>query len=283
LARRIQPIVSTEWLEQNLDSPDLVIIDVRSKNDYNAGHIPKSVNIPFDPFKSAWSIVRDDLLLEIPPPEELFKTIGSAGITKDSLIVVVTKVDTPFSRADAVRVAVELIYAGLDNVAILDGGFNKWAKEGRKVTTEPFEPKPTQYAGTTRDYMFVSKQYVLERLGKVTLVDGRDPDVYFGLTTEPWGPIPGHIPTAKNLPVPWIWTPEGVFRPVDTLKRMFEGVVGPEKDKEIIAYCGVGGYAAVLWYVMTQILGYTNVKIYDGGYQEWLKPPQGPIAAFKWE
>ncbi|MEM1865796.1 MAG: rhodanese-like domain-containing protein, partial [Ignisphaera sp.] len=238
---------------------------------------------PFDPLKSAWTVVRDDLLLEIPPPEELFQTIGDVGISRESVVVIVNKVDTTFNRADTARVAVELIYVGIDNVAILDGGYNKWVKEGRRISTETIQPISRQYVGEVRDHIFVSKRYVLERIGKSIIVDVRDPEVYFGIVTEPWGPIPGHIPTAKNLPTPWIWTPEGMYRPIDVIEKMVQGVIGTDKDREIIVYCGVGGYSSVLWYVLTQILSYTNVKIYDGGWQEWLKEPQGPISVYRWE
>ncbi|MEM1646359.1 MAG: hypothetical protein QXL96_10975 [Ignisphaera sp.] len=75
--------------------------------------------------KSAWTVVRDDLLLEIPPPEELFQTIGDVGISRESVVVIVNKVDTTFNRADTARVAVELIYVGIDNVAIIDGGIQQ--------------------------------------------------------------------------------------------------------------------------------------------------------------
>lgn len=166
---------------------------------------------------------------------------------------------------------------------LLMGGYNKWVKEGRRISTETIQPISRQYVGEVRDHIFVSKRYVLERIGKSIIVDARDPEVYFGIVTEPWGPIPGHIPTAKNPPTPWIWTPEGMYRPIDVIEKMVQGVIGTDKDREIIVYCGVGGYSSVLWYVLTQILSYTNVKIYDGGWQEWLKEPQGPISVYRWE
>lgn len=281
--RRVPAIVSTDWLEKNLDNPNIVVIDIRPRNEYLQAHIPGSINIPFDPLKSAWTTVIDDLLLEIPPKEELFSTLSSAGISQDSIVVIVNKVDTPFNRADAARVAVELIYVGLDNVAILDGGYNRWVREERIVTTEVRQPKPTEYRGEIRSEIFVSKQYVLEKLGKAIIIDARDPEVYFGIAIEPWGPIPGHIPTARNLPAPWLWTSEGLYRPIEILENIVNGVAGRDKNREIILYCGVGGYSTALWYVMTQILSYTNVKVYDGGWQEWLKEPQGPIAIYKWE
>ncbi|MCS7110737.1 MAG: rhodanese-like domain-containing protein [Ignisphaera sp.] len=280
---QVPPIVTTEWLDSNISNQNIVVVDIRPRDDYLRGHIPRAINIPFDPLKSAWSTVRNELLLELPAIEELFQTIGSAGITQDTIVVVVNKVDSPFNRADAVRVAVELIYAGLNNVAVLDGGYNKWIKEGRRISTEIVEPTPKYYNGVARKQIFVEKLYVLERIGESMIIDARDPDVYFGVTTEPWAPIPGHIPTAKNFPAPWMWMQDGVYRPIEEIRKMIEGLIGSERNREVIIYCGVGGYAATVWYIMTQLLGYTNAKIYDGGWQEWVREPQGPISVYRWE
>lgn len=282
--RQVPPIVTTEWLDNGINTTsNLIVIDIRSRDEYLRGHIPGAINVPFDPLKSAWSIVKDELLLEIPPVDEFFQTIGSVGITQNSIVIIVNKVDTTFNRADAVRAAVELIYAGLDNVAILDGGYNKWVREGRRISMEMVKPTPKQYSGVVREQIFVTKQYVLKKIGESIIIDARDPDVYFGIATEPWAPIAGHIPTARNLPAPWMWVREGIYRPVEEVKRIIEGIIGGEKNREVIVYCGVGGYAAVIWYITTQLLGYNNVKIYDGGWQEWVKEPRGPISMYRWE
>lgn len=281
--RIIPPIVSTDWLNENIDALDIIVIDIRSRKEFIEGHIPRSINIPFDPLKSAWSIVRDELLLEIPSLSDLFYVIELAGLSKNSKVVIVNRADSIFSRADALRVAVELIYVGINNVAILDGGIDKWIKEGKRIVKDNVFPIPSHYTGNVKEDMFVSKHYVLEKVGKAIIVDARDPDVYFGISIEPWSQIPGHIPTAKNLPAQWIWVSEGLFRPMDILKKIVEGVVGIDRDREIIVYCGVGGYASAIWYILAQVFEYVNAKIYDGGWQEWVKEPVGPISIYKWE
>jgi len=282
-ARTIPPIVSTEWLERNLDNPYLIVVDVRSEEEYAEGHIPRSVNVPFKVPVSAWITMRDDLLLELPPPQELFNVAGRAGITPESLVVVVGKAEPPYRIADPFRVAFTLKYIGVENVAVLNGGFDKWAKEGRRISKEPHVPVAKEFRGKTHDEYLASKDYVLKSIGRAIIVDGRDPDVYFGVRLEPWGPVPGHIPTAKNLPAAWMWTPEGLYRSQEELSKIVEGVVGADREREIIVYCGVGGYASVLWFVLREVLGYKNVKLYDGSWQEWAKDPSTPKSAYRWD
>jgi thiosulfate/3-mercaptopyruvate sulfurtransferase len=274
-ARAIDPIVSTEWLQANSGLKNLVILDIRSAADYEAGHIPNAVNVPFVVPESAWITVRDGLLLELPDEAALFETIGSCGITADSLVVIVTTKATPpnppYPLANATRVADTLIYAGVKNVAILDGGYPKWAAEGRPVTKEVPKVKKVKYTGKVNPEMFVSAEYVLKHIGRSVIIDARDADVYFGVKIEPFANQPGHIPTARCLPTPWMWNEDGTYKQKEVLAEMASSLIGDNKSKEVIVYCGVGGYASSWWYVLTQVLGYENVKIYDGAAQDWVR------------
>ncbi|MDI6805281.1 MAG: rhodanese-like domain-containing protein [Candidatus Bathyarchaeia archaeon] len=120
--------------------------------------------------------------------------------------------------------------------------------------------------------MFVNINYVADAIGKSTIVDARDPEVYNCLYTEPWCTEPGHIPTAVNLPTPSLWNIGDdyiTYKDYRTLKGLAEVVVGKNKWKEVIVYCGVGGYASTAYFVLREVLGYVNVKVYDGSAQEW--------------
>ncbi|MEM4889791.1 MAG: sulfurtransferase [Thermosphaera sp.] len=280
-SRTIPPLVSTEWLNENLHDPSLVVIDIRSPSEYEAGHIFRSINIPFAPV-SKWSVIRNDLLLELPNVEDLFKTIGDAGIDENSKVVIVGKTDNTFALADAARVAFTLIYAGVKNVAILNGGINKWIQEKREITREIIETRAKKYVGKILSHIVVSKEYVLSRIGRAIIIDARDPDVYFGVNIEPFAPVRGHIPTAKNLPASWIWKKDGTYRSEDELRSIVSNII-PSTKSEVIIYCGVGGYATAWWYVLHEILGYENVKVYDGSWQEWIKDPNNPVSVYKWE
>jgi thiosulfate/3-mercaptopyruvate sulfurtransferase len=286
-AQKIDPIVSTDWLAENAGTVNLVILDIRTEGEYLASHIPGSVNEPFpDPFSTRWVVSNfDGLWLELPEKEDLFNTIGDLGITRKSLVVIVTTQSPapfqPYGLANATRVALTLIYAGVKNVGILDGGYPKWVADGRAVTTDPPAVVPSEYQGKVNKAIFVSRQYVKKSIRKADIIDARDADVYYGATIEPYALKEGHIPSAKCLPAPWIWELDQTqtyytFKDPEILSAMASGVIEEtwgckwHSPQEIIVYCGVGGYASSWWFVLTQVLGYENVKLYDGSAQEWV-------------
>jgi thiosulfate/3-mercaptopyruvate sulfurtransferase len=278
--RAIDPVVSTDWLEANSGLSDLVILDIRRDADYAAGHIPKAINVPFpDPFSSEW-VVSDPngLWLQLPEKAALFNTIGSCGIKRNSLVVIVTAPNPGeppyYGLANATRVADTLIYAGIRNVAILDGGYPKWVADDKPITTDVPAVEQVTYNSKVNEEMFVSIEYVRKHIGRARIIDARDAEVYFGAATESFAPKEGHIPSARSLPTPWIWTLGGqsyIYKDVETLSAMASGVIGRHKANEIIVYCGVGGYASSWWFVLTQVLGYDNIKIFDGSAQEWVR------------
>lgn len=277
-ARVIPPLVSTEWLAGNLDDPRLVLLDIREGDEYGAGHLPGAVPSP----AADWFVTRGGLLLELPDEKDLFATMGAVGIKADSLVVIVTKTDLPYPLADGARVAVTLLYGGLKNVALLDGGYNKWVKEKRPLSRRRVKTAAGEYAGETNRAMFVSLQQVLKRMGKALLVDTRDPDVYFGLVKEPFTERAGHIPGAICLPAPWLWTEEGTYRDEGELRAIAGSLFGRIKTREIILYCGVGGYASAWLFVLRELLGYKNCKMYDGSAQEWTRDPSLPTVCYRW-
>ncbi|NLM21375.1 MAG: sulfurtransferase [Peptococcaceae bacterium] len=270
----IDPIISVDWLKNNLYLDNLVIVDVRGAKDYAAGHIENSINVPFER-ERGWAVTRDGLTLEVPDLADLVNIIESCGISNDSVVVIVSAIpeasNPPYPLADAARTADTLLYAGLKNVAILDGGYPKWVAEGMEVTTFVPRTKKGSFQPNPNNNIFVKREYVEKHIGKVTIIDARDADVYFGITIEEFAPKAGHIPSARSLPAPWIWNEDGTFKDKQVLENMALGVIGYDKNQEIIIYCGVGGFTSAWWYVLTQLLGYENVKFYDGSAQDWVK------------
>jgi|GEM_PF-244327 len=292
-SRFVPAIVSTEWLATNINLPNLVVLDVRSGDAYNAGHIPGAINVPEGQWYANPPFGNATPWMEMPQTSQLFKTIGDAGITRDSIVVVVGSTSGPlapvpfalYATAGITRVAVALLYAGIKNVAILDGGYDKWVAEGRPTSTVPSTRAPVTYTGTVKSEMVVSKEYVKSRIGQSVIVDARDSIVYLAavvggvVVQEPWTARPGHIPTAVNLPTPWLWsttTDESgqnalkvTYKSINDLRTLAFDIIGSDISKEVIVYCGVGGYASTMYFVLSEALGYTNVKIYDGSAQEW--------------
>lgn len=268
----IAPIISTEWLEENLDLENLVIIDIRSAGAYAEGHIPKAVNVPLEMPFSAWTTTRNGLLVEVPDDAGLFSMIGACGINGDSLVVIVAgsaETAPPSPPVYATRAACTLIYAGIENVAILDGGFSKWAAEKRVVTDVLPTVKPVAYNGKVNQEIFVSQDYLKEQLKKAVIIDTRDPAVYFGVKADPNAPKAGHIPAARSLPASWLWNEDGTFKSREVLDAMAAGVIGKQGKEEVILYCSTGTSATSWWFVLSRVLGYEKVRLYDGSANEW--------------
>ncbi len=272
-SREIPPLVSPDWLSKNLADPKLVIIDIRSAEQYRKGHIPGAIHVP----TSTWAVSRNGLSLELPAEDVLREIIGKSGIDETSHVVIAGGIDTDFSRADATRVAWTCIVAGIPNASVLDGGHNRWLREIRTVSAESSERAPRKYTGRINDQMLANRKQVLAAIGRAAIVDARIPEEYFGAAAKF-----GHIKSAVNLPTPWVFLENGVYRKEEELRAMVSGVIGVNKSRDVIVYCGVGGYASTWWFLLTQLFGYRKVRVYDGSMEEWLKDPSSPVSTFSW-
>jgi thiosulfate/3-mercaptopyruvate sulfurtransferase len=217
----------------------------------------------------------------MPDDADIFKTIGDAGIKTGSTVIVVHKADNPFPLADANRVADTLLYAGVSDVAVLDGGHDKWTSEARPLSCDLVEPHRVEFSNETDKTMFVSRDYVRKQLGKSVILDTRSADAYFGATKE--SARAGHIQGAKSLPTPWVWNSDGTYKDIDELREIAVSIAGEPGSREIIIYCGAGGFTSTWWFILTQLLGYKNVKFYDGSMQDWVRDPDLPMVTYKWE
>ncbi len=273
LARGIDPLVSTDWLQQNLKNAGLVIVDVRKVEEYKAGHIPGAVNV----FYGSWAIKKGDLLNELPPVDDLADIIGGAGIDKDSLVVIVGKTDKVPDQFDMTRVAWTLKYLGVANVAILSGGQNQWVKENKPLSQEAVKAKEKSFKAEPDKNLFVDKAAVMDKLGKATIIDTRAPGFYEGKEKLAFVPKVGRIKGAVNLPVGQLYTPEGLYKDKATLAALATKAAGSDPDKELIFYCDTGKTCTGWSFVMTELLGYKNVKVYDGSFMEWAADANAPL------
>jgi thiosulfate/3-mercaptopyruvate sulfurtransferase len=272
LSQEVNPIVSTGWLEENINRSRMVILDVRKVEDYRLGHVQGAVNI----FYRAWAFKKDHLYEEIPDQDDLFEMIGSAGITPDTLVLVVGTTKTLRDQVHAARVACTLKFAGVKHVSILDGGYEKWVNEGRNVTTTVKKAKYSVFKGKIKGDLFADKQYIVSRWGKILLLDVREPEYYSGEKKMDCIERPGKIPGALNLPTSMVFTSEGTFAEEKYLKSLAEGVAGKDRDRELVTYCDTGQCCPTWALILKEVLGYRQVRIYDGGLQEWMADPNVP-------
>ncbi|OHE27840.1 MAG: hypothetical protein A3J94_04470 [Syntrophus sp. RIFOXYC2_FULL_54_9] len=278
-ARDIAPVVSRDWLEKNLNNSNLIVVDIRKVEEYKEGNIPNSINV----FYGSWAVKKKGLDNELPEDDDLFDVIGSAGIKAGSHVVVVGKTDTAPDLVNMTRVAWTLIYAGVENVAVLDGGFNKWKDDKKTLSKEAVKPKAGEYKGKANKALFATKEYVVSRIGKAAIVDTRMPDFYFGVSKLDIVERAGHIKGAVSLPSPWIFAKDGTFKNKEDLGAMAAGVIGKDMSKETIAYCDTGRLCSGWWFVLREILGYKDVKGYDGSSQEYAKDPNAPMVKYTWQ
>jgi thiosulfate/3-mercaptopyruvate sulfurtransferase len=156
-------------------------------------------------------------------------------------------------------------------------------KDKKPATADIIMPSAVKFNGRINTAGIILKKQLLNRIGQSIILDARAPDVYFGVATEAWAQRPGHIRTAINLPAPWAFSKDGLLKDQGELQAMANAVIGVGKSKEIIVYCGAGPYANVWSYILTELLGYKDVKTYDGSMQEWIMDPAGPITVFGWK
>ena len=279
LAREIPAVVTTGWLEKNLGNPDLKVIDIRKVEEYKAGHIPGAVNV----FYGTWAVKTPEFDNELPENDDLLDIVNGAALTPKSLIVVAGKVDNPTEQANITRVAWTLRYAGFANVAFLDGGYNQWSAEKKPLATDAPPVKAADNKPAFVKQIKAYKEQVLSKRDKATLVDARLPEFFFGAAKLPFVERPGRIKGAVNLPTAWLFTKEGTLRSTDEIRAMANGVVGTDPGREIIVYCDTGRLASAWWFILSEMLGYKNVSMYDGSSQEFSRDARFPMDKFTWK
>jgi thiosulfate/3-mercaptopyruvate sulfurtransferase len=271
-AREIEPIVHSDWLEANLANPNLIILDIRHVEEYREGHIPGAVNS----FYGGWAYKKGELYSEIPEPDDLEDLIGYLGIGLTSWVVVVGKTDTPRDCYQSTRVVCTLQYAGIESVALLDGGINQWIKHQKPLSTAPVTMNSKLFKGKFNKEKFADKDFILSRMGKIILLDVREASYFKGEKKMDCIARPGRLPGAFNLPTSCAYNKDGTFKTKEELSNLAESPAGKDKTKTIVTYCDIGQCCPTWMYILKEVLGYQDVRMYDGAMQEWMQDPSRP-------
>jgi thiosulfate/3-mercaptopyruvate sulfurtransferase len=268
-------LVTTDWLEKNINNPKLRIVEVSTDTGvYERGHIQGAVN-----FKWHTDLV-DPVKRDIASKENFEKLLRNAGINNDSTIVIYGDNNNWFAAWGA---WVFDIY-GVKNVKLLDGGRKKWEAEKRPLT-----PLATQVAAGNINVSDANNNLraklidvvaVANKKSDTALVDIRSSDEFTGKVIAPAGVQElavraGHIPGAVNVPWGQAVAEDGAFKSVEELKKIY-GAVGIDGKKPIITYCRIGERSSHTWFALSKILGY-NVKNYDGSWTEYGNSVGNPI------
>jgi thiosulfate/3-mercaptopyruvate sulfurtransferase len=277
-ARDIPAVVSVNWLEEKLTNPAVKVLDIRKPEDFKAGHVPGAINV----YYGTWAVKTFDFDNELPPDDDLTDIINDIGLSYADKVVIVGNTDPVGELAGATRVAWTLEYAGFENVAVLDGGFGKWQGDNKPVSNQPVPAKGESQELKFKKTLRANEEYLLQNREKSIILDTRLPDVFFGITKPENVERAGRIKGALNLPSAWMFTKHGTYKPVDDLRAIAEGVIGKDTGKEIIIYCDTGKLASTWWFVLSEMLGYKNVRMYDGSFQEFSQDPNLPMEKYSW-
>jgi len=271
MADRDQILVTTDWLAEHLEDPDIRVVEVDEDTDaYNRGHVPGAVAVNWN------SDLQDPLRRDFVSPEAFAKLQDALGITNDTTVVLYGGNNNWFA---AYAYWYYKVY-GHENVKLVDGGRKLWELEDRPLTTDSPAVQPTGgYKAGDADLLIRAfrDQVLADYVGRdgAALVDVRSPEEYRGEKLAPdhlpqeAAQRPGHIPGAANIP--WAKAVDGStgrFLSDQELSALY-GENGVTPDKDVVAYCRIGERSAHTWLVLHELLGYPRVRNYDGSWTEW--------------
>ena len=270
-------LVETSWVAERLKEPKtrIVEVDYDPTANYNLGHIPGAVL--FD-----WRIdMNDPVTRDILSKQQAEEILSRAGLTPESTLVLYGDFNNWFA-AFAFWI---LKYYGVERVVLMNGGRKKWLAEDRDVTKDqPTYPQTTFKVKGPDETIRTYLDAVKKGLGQTNriLVDVRSPAEFTGeITAPPEYPNEhaqrgGHIPGAVNIPWSQAVKEDGAFKSADELRRLYEAK-DVTADKDIVTYCRIGERSSFTWFVLKYLLGYPNVKNYDGSWTEWGNMVRNPI------
>lgn len=242
----------------DLDESGVVVLDARSADAYNAGHIPGALSMPWQQFV--------DSKTNLKPVSELETLLGAAGIKRDTRMIIYD--DTTASWGAAGRLFWMFEYLGCENVRILDGGWDKWTADGNQPETTVNTRKPATFIADVNDSVVVDKEYIADRLNDddFIVVDTRTDAEFIGwqLYGEARG---GHIPGAAHLPYEDYFAADKTMLDYNSMKALFDSK-GVTSDKEMVAHCTAGIRSAYAYFV-ARLMGFEKAANYDGSIWDW--------------
>ena len=283
-----QPLVDTGWVADNLDTDQVVLIDLRNKIDegsyetYLKGHIPSSLHSDY--LKDGWRVGRDDVVGLLPTEAQFEALARKLGVSADSHVVLVPAGVSSTDFGSAARAYWTFKVFGHDQVSILDGGYAAWvaAYPDRIEQGAPVAPPAGDFIARFQPQGYISTEQVAELVGTesgATLLDGRNEPQYFGEAKHPKAAQPGRIPGSQLLFQETAYDVNANrLKPASDLRSLYADV---SADQPVISYCNTGHWAATNWCVLSEVLGRKDVKLYDGSMVEWTANADNPLSTGK--
>jgi thiosulfate/3-mercaptopyruvate sulfurtransferase len=263
-------LVETEWLQERLSDPSVRVVEVgASSEDYDQGHVPGSVFLSMGRLSNPDEPIRN----MIATGEQVSAALSSIGVGRDQTVVLIDRQN----NLQAARAFWVLSYYQHPDIRLFNGGVPKWTADGGAISTDPIEVTASTYAaGPADEALQTSWQYVVDHTDDpgTLMCDVRSPNEFLGRDVR--AERGGHIPGSVNLEWTVAVEPNGTFRSAQDLNGLY-AAAGFTPDKQIITYCQSGVRGAHTWFVLSQLLGYPNVRNYDGSWAEYGNHPESPI------
>jgi thiosulfate/3-mercaptopyruvate sulfurtransferase len=259
-------LVTADWAEKNLGTDGIVFLEVdEDTTAYDGGHLPGAVKIN-------WTTeLQDPVRRDIVDKDQFAQLLSAKGVSSDDTVVLYGGNNNWF----AAYAYWQFKLYGHGDVKLLDGGRKKWELDGRTLTTDVVERPATTYTAKDPDLSIRAfRDEVVDSIGKKNLVDVRSPDEFSGKILAPahlpqeQSQRPGHVPSAINIPWSKAANEDGTFKSDEELAKLY-AEEGYEADKPTIAYCRIGERSSHTWVVLHELLGYGDVKNYDGSWTEY--------------
>jgi len=262
-------LVDTEWIEANATNPAVVLVELGSRSDYDAGHLPGALLLPSNRLMNPESSIEGIIATR----EQLSAALSEVGIERDDIVVLYDRQ----RNLQAARAFWALKYYGHPEIRIYNGGAPRWTAEGRAFVTDgPTRTASTYEAGPADPAMQTTWQYVVEHIDDPSTLtcDARGPNEYLGRDVR--AARGGRIPGSVNIEWTAAVNPDGMFKSAAELGALYQAA-GFTPDKNIITYCQTGVRGAHTWFVLSELLGYPSVRNYDGSWAEYGNNPESPI------
>ncbi|MDD5211325.1 MAG: rhodanese-like domain-containing protein [Sulfuricurvum sp.] len=270
---------STAQVTSQLNDPKVVIVDVSEPDTYRKdGHIHGAYHTEF----GAWRSAHEKHFL-LKTPDEIQTHIRSLGINTDSNVILYGHLGAAKDLLSSSYIYWALRHSGVKNVAIMDGGLEQWKAEKRFVLHDDVKALEGNFTVQILPETVADMAYVKLNIGKIAMLDARASENYFGVTPSNGVERLGHIPGAASYPWTYSITPELKVKSTDVLKKIFSDGFGLKQNQQILVYCTGGLETSFNYFVLSGILGYTNVRLYDASMREWGNLQDTPLVQYKWE
>jgi thiosulfate/3-mercaptopyruvate sulfurtransferase len=259
-------LVSAQWAEENLETPGVVFVEVdEDTSAYDTGHIPGAVRIDWK------TELQDPVRRDFVDRAGFEKLLSAKGIANEDTVILYGGNNNWFA---AYAYWYFKLY-GHDAVKLLDGGRKKWELDGRPLSQDVVKRDETTYSAQEQDLSIRAfRDEVVAAIGAKNLVDVRSPDEFSGKLLAPAhlpqesAQRPGHVPSAINVPWAKAANEDGTFRSDDELREIYKDA-GIDESQATIAYCRIGERSSHTWFALHELLGYEDVKNYDGSWTEY--------------